>query len=152
MLSWKHTGDLSVLLKSDRKPVTPHDLGKKVAPQAEPQTVILDGNMLDESLASRGLNRAWLKTQLERRGISLDNVYLGQVDGTGELYLDLFDDAVHLPQPKVKEMLHANLEKVQADLANYALETEDEGAKSMYTTNAGKIEAILDKLEPYLLH
>ena len=62
------TGDIIVLLKSDRKPVTPHDLEQKVAPQTEPQTVILDGNMLDEPLANMGLNREWLKMQLEKLG------------------------------------------------------------------------------------
>ena len=70
------TGDINVFLKSDKKPVTARDLSIKVAPQAEPQTVILDGNILNEPLASLGLNREWLDTQLENMGVSLDNVFL----------------------------------------------------------------------------
>ncbi|MGE5549186.1 MAG: DUF421 domain-containing protein [Bacteroidota bacterium] len=147
----ENTGDVSVLLKSDKKPVTPRDLERKVAPQAEPQTVILDGNMLDEPLANLGLNREWLKTKLERMGLSLDNVYLGQVDSAGDLYVDLFDDAIHLPRPKLKEMLYASLEKAQADLAKFSLETQDEGAKAMYAGNADKLGAVLNKLRPHLL-
>lgn len=145
------TGDINILPKSDRKPVTPHDLGQQVAPQTESQTVILDGNILDEPLASMGLNREWLRLQLEKTGVSLTNVFIGQVDAYGDLYLDLFDDAIQLPQPKVKELLYANLEKSQADLATFALETQDPDAKAMYSRNSQKLNELLTKLEPYLL-
>lgn len=145
------TGDINVYLKSDKKPVTAHDLGIKVAPQTEPQTVILDGNILNEPLSSLGLNREWLGIQLENMGVSLDNVFIGQVDSSGDLYLDLFDDAVELPQPKVKELLYANLEKTHADLLSFALETQDENAKAMYSQNADKLQQLMDRLKPYLL-
>jgi len=58
------TGDINVSLKADKKPVTSHDLGEKIASKTEPQTVILDGNMLNEGLTNIGLNEGWLKTQL----------------------------------------------------------------------------------------
>jgi uncharacterized membrane protein YcaP (DUF421 family) len=145
------TGDINVLPKAERKPVTSHDLGQKVAPQTESQTVILDGNILDEPLASMGLNRSWLKLQLDKMGVSLTNVFIGQVDSYGDLYLDLFDDAVTLPQPKVKEMLYANLEKCQADLTAFTLETQNPEAKTMYNRNAEKLKLLLETLEPFLL-
>lgn len=144
-------GDISVLVKADKKPVTAHDLGKKVAPQTEPQTVILDGNVLNESLAALGQNRQWLNLQLENMGVSLDNVFIGQVDSSGDLFVDLFDDAVQVPQSQVKEMLYANMEKCQADLSTYALETQNEEARQMYGENAQKLKEVLEKLEPYLL-
>lgn len=146
------TGDINVLLKSDKKPITPKDLGKIVAPQSEPQTVILDGNILNEPLTNLGLNQLWLKMQLDSIGASLDNVFIGQVDSSGDLHLDLFDDAIQLPQPKVKELLYTNIEKSKAELMSYALETENSEAKSMYFNNADKLKEILEKLEPYLLH
>jgi uncharacterized membrane protein YcaP (DUF421 family) len=71
------TGDLSVMYKPDKSPVTPSDMGQKVAPQTEPQTVILDGNIINESLANMGLNKDWLETQLASTGVSLDNVFIG---------------------------------------------------------------------------
>ncbi|WP_425058103.1 hypothetical protein SCACP_27530 [Sporomusa carbonis] len=145
------TGDINVLLKSDKKPVSSHDLGVKAAPLAEPQTVILDGNILNEPLSSLGFNKEWLGIQLESAGVSLDNVFIGQVDSSGDLYLDLFDDSVELPQPKVKEMLYANLEKSQADLMIFALETQDEAAKKMYTQHAETLKQLKEKLKPYLL-
>ncbi|TGE32901.1 DUF421 domain-containing protein [Desulfosporosinus sp. Sb-LF] len=145
-------GIINPYLKSDKKPVTPHDLGTKVAPQAEPQTIALDGNMLEEPLASLGLNPQWLSTELDKIGVSLENVFLGQVDSSGELYLDLFDDVVQIPQPKVKEMLYAILEKSQADFVTFALQTEDTKAKAMFSKNSRKLEDLLNKLRPYLLH
>lgn len=145
------SGDINVLLKAERKPVTPHDLGQKVAPQTEPQTVILDGNILDEPLAAMGKNREWLRLQLEKTGVSLTNVFIGQVDSYGDLYLDLFDDAIPLPQPKVKELLYANLEKCQADLTAFALETQHPEAKTMYNRNAETLKTLLQRLAPYLL-
>ena len=57
------SGDISVSFKADKKPVTPHDLGKNVSSTAEPQTVILDGNILNEGLVNAGLNHGWLNTQ-----------------------------------------------------------------------------------------
>lgn len=146
------TGEMNVLLKSDKKPVTPHDLGKKVALQSEPQTVILDGTILDEPLSTMGLNQGWLKTQLKAQGVSLHNVFIAQVDSSGDLYIDLFDDGIQIQQPQVKEILYANLEKSQADFLSFALETEDEKAKDMYSKDATKLQEVLEKIEPYLLH
>ena len=145
------TGEINAFLKSDRKPVTAHDLGIKTAPQTEPQTVIMDGNILNEPLASLGLNREWIMMKTEEAGISIDNIFLGQVDSSGDLYLDLFDDSVESPQPKTKELLYANLEKCQADFMRYALETEDEIAKAMYSKNAEKLGRLIKQLMPYLL-
>lgn len=145
------TGEINVYPKSDKKPVTAHDLGIKTAPQAEPQTVILDGNILNEPLSSLGLNKEWLGIQLENAGISLDNVFIGQVDSSGDMYLDLIDDSIELPQPKVKELLYANLEKSQADLTTYALETQNENAKAMYSKNAENLKQLMEQLKPYLL-
>lgn len=145
------TGEINVMVKSDKKPITAHDLQQQVAPKSEPQTVILDGNILDESLANRGLNRAWLKVELAKAGVSLDNVFIGQVDSSGDLYLDLFDDSIEVPQPKVKELLYASLQQCHADLLSFALETEDKAAKEMYVRNAEKLKTLMDKLGPYLL-
>ncbi|MCK9907272.1 DUF421 domain-containing protein, partial [Frankia sp. Cpl3] len=62
-----------------------------VAPAEEPQAVIMDGVIMDEPLATAGFNRRWLKTELEKAGVTLENVLLGQVDRGGELFLDLYD-------------------------------------------------------------
>ena len=146
------TGDINVMLKSDRKPVTSHDLGRKVAPQAEPQTVVLDGNIMDEPLANIGLNRGWLKSQLGGKGVSLDNVFVAQVDTVGDLYIDTFSDTMEIPMSKVKELVYTNLEKVHVDLLCYSQDTLEPEAKAMYMKNAQKIQNLKEKLKPYLIH
>lgn len=144
-------GDINISLKSDKKPVTPYDLGIKVGPKAEPQTVILDGNILNEGLTNAGLSHAWLTTQLEIKGVTLENVFLGQVDSSGDLYIDLFDDMIQIPKTQVKEMLYLSLQKSQADLISFYLDCDDKETKTMYLQNAKKLEEITKKLEPYLL-
>ncbi|TGY44120.1 DUF421 domain-containing protein [Clostridium sartagoforme] len=144
-------GDINVSLKADKKPVTSYDLGKKVPQKSEPQAVILDGNILNEGLTNAGLNIGWLNTQLETQGVPLESVFLGQVDSSGDLYLDLFDDMIQVPKAQVKDMLYASLLKCQSDLMSYSLDTDNEEAKNMYSKNAKKLEELINKLEPYLL-
>lgn len=145
------TGDINVSLKADKKPVTSFDLGKQVAQKAEPQIVILDGNILNEGLTNAGLNHGWLKNQLQIKGVALENIFIGQVDSSGDLYVDLFDDMIQVPKTQIKEMLYASLQKTQADLMSFSLDCDDKEAKNMYSENAKKLDQILKKLEPYLL-
>ena len=134
----EYTGDINVLLKSDKKPITPHDLEWQVAPSPECETVILDGNILDESLSNMGLNREWLNVQLSNSDVSLDNVFIGQVDSTKDLFLDLFDDSIEVPQPKVKKLLYASISKIYADFLSFSLDTNDIKVKKMYSKNVYK--------------
>ncbi|MEW9674554.1 DUF421 domain-containing protein, partial [Ammoniphilus sp. 3BR4] len=136
-------GEVSVMLKSEQTPITPKHLEWKVASQAEPQTIILDGNILDEGLRNQGLNRAWLKVELDKLGISPENVFIGQVDSSGELYVDLFDDAIQIPKPTTKDLLFATLKKCEADLELFALATEDEATKKMYQDLAGQLTRVI---------
>ncbi|ABR50306.1 protein of unknown function DUF421 [Alkaliphilus metalliredigens QYMF] len=145
------SGEVNMILKSDKVPITPFHLEQQVAPQKPPQTVILDGNILDEPLSNLGLNRGWLMEQLEKDGISVDNIFVGQVNGSGELYMDLFDDSIQMKPPQVKQMLYAGLEKSQADLSKFSLDTKEEEAKRVYQKNATDLEEMMKKIRPYLL-
>lgn len=144
------TGNLSVLLKREHQPITPTRLGVEVPNVQEPQTVIMDGKLLDEPLATIGLNREWLHTELEKIGVTLDNVYLAQVDGYGQLYVDLYDDELQVPAPSSLALLWTNLKKIQADLELFALSTSNSSAKGMYQNAAKSLQVQLAKLEPYL--
>lgn len=105
------SGDLSVLLKQEQQPLTPQHLGIRVAPQRESQTVIIDGKIRDEPLATAGLSREWLQTELEKIGVTLENVFVGQVDSYGQLYVDLYDDMLKVPPMNQKPLLLATLKK-----------------------------------------
>ncbi len=144
------SGDLSVLLKKEHQPLTPKDIGIKVASEKETQTVIMDGNILNESLSASGHNQGWLRTELEKLGVTLDNVFIGQVDSYGQLTVDLYDDKIQTPSPQGKPLLLATLKKCQADLELFALETGSVTAQNMYKKNASRMQEILDKVT-YLL-
>ncbi|GIQ64444.1 hypothetical protein PACILC2_30120 [Paenibacillus cisolokensis] len=107
------SGDISVMLTRENQPLTPSHLGIKVGPEQEPQAVIMDGKILDEPLSTIGLNRAWLRSELEKLGVALENVYLGQVDSYGQLYVDLFDDKIKVPAPQQKAALYATLKNAK---------------------------------------
>lgn len=144
------TGDLSVLLKKENQPLTAKDFQLPVAPTKEPQTVIMDGDILDEPLSTIGLNQNWLNTELSKLGVSIENVFLGQVDSSGELTVDLFDDKIKVASPQEKPLLLATIKKCQADLELFALSTQSPTAKQMYRYNAEIMQELLQKVTPIL--
>jgi uncharacterized membrane protein YcaP (DUF421 family) len=139
-------GDLSVLLKKENQPLTAKDLGVKVAPIKETQTVIMDGKILDEPLSTINQSRNWLHTELDKLGVTIENVFLGQVDSYGQLTVDLFDDKLEVPPPQEKPLLLATMKKCQADLELFAFGTEAKEAKDMYGKNSEKLQEAIDKV------
>lgn len=144
------TGDLNVLLKKENQPLTAKDLNLKLAPIKGSETVIMDGEILDEPLSTVGRNRLWLKTELVKQGITVENVFLGQINTYGELTVDLYDDKLKVPSPQERPLLWATLKKCQADLELFALSTDSIEAKEMYQVNSLKIQRTIDKIEPIL--
>lgn len=144
------SGELSVLLKSQNQPLTPHQLGLAVSPAEEPQAVIMDGAIMDEPLATIGLNRNWLRTELEKAGVALENVFLGQVDKSGQLYLDLYDDKIKVAQPTTLKLTYATLKKCQADLELFALSTKNKTMKQIYQLESERLQRVIDDVMPYM--
>lgn len=143
-------GNLNVLLKKEKQPLTAQDIQLTVAPEKQPETVIMDGNILDEPLSTSGYNRRWLQAQLEKLDVTTDNVFLGQIDSYGQLTVDLYDDKIQVPQPQEKPLLLATLKKCQADLELFSLATESKNAKKMYRENAKRLEELVNKTTPFL--
>ncbi|MNP13542.1 hypothetical protein D3C76_1058260 [compost metagenome] len=126
-------------------------MGIKVAPEQEPQTVIMDGNIMDEPLSTIGLNRAWLDTELEKIGVAIENVFLGQVDSYGQLFVDLFDDQIIVPKPQQKATLFATLKKCEADLEMFGLSTKNKEVKQMYEQCSAELQKVIDNVRPVLI-
>lgn len=145
------TGELSVLLKKENRPVTPKDLSLQVANDKTPQTIIMDGTIINDAMAAAGKDRNWLHTELDKLGVTVENVFVGQVDSYGELFVDVFDDKLNVPSPQTRPLLMAMIKKCQADLELFALETDSEEAKAMYNKNAQKLTDVANKLKPYLI-
>ncbi|WP_334072912.1 DUF421 domain-containing protein [Paenibacillus sp. A14] len=87
-------GSINMKLKKEYQPLTASDLGLKLPASSEPQTVIMDGKILDAQLAASGKERPWLFEQLKQQGLSPEQVNLCQVQANGELYIDLFEDQI----------------------------------------------------------
>ncbi|GIP31519.1 DUF421 domain-containing protein [Paenibacillus sp. J2TS4] len=145
------SGEINVLLKRENQPITPRHLGIKVGPEQEPQTVIMDGKRMDEPLATMGLSREWLQTELDKLGVALENVFLGQVDAYGQLFVDLFDDQIQVPAPSQKAALLATLKKCEADMEMFALSTDDKETKQMYEYCSEKMLRVIDEVRPLLI-
>lgn len=143
-------GDLSVLLKKENRPLTSKDMNLKVANDKVPQTFIMDGSIINDALSAAGKDRNWLHTELDKLGVTIENVFMAQVDSYGDLTIDVYDDQMNIPSPQVRPLLMAMIKKCQADLELFALETESDKAKAMYNKNAKKLTAVIDTLKPYL--
>ncbi|MFC4556910.1 DUF421 domain-containing protein [Virgibacillus kekensis] len=144
------TGKLNVMPKKENQPLTAKDIGLKLAPQKEVQTVIMDGKPLLEPLANASLNLNWLETELDKLNVSKENVFLGQVDSDGQLTVDLYDDKIAVPSPSEKPLLLATLKKCQADLELFALSTENQEAKVMYERNSKQLDQAINMVNPHL--
>lgn len=79
-------GRISVLPKSEARPVTNKDL--QLSPEQEklPVTVILDGIVLKGNLKFTGNNEVWLKKELQNQGIkSIKDVFYASCDNNNNL-------------------------------------------------------------------
>ncbi|NLS44178.1 MAG: DUF421 domain-containing protein [Firmicutes bacterium] len=82
------SGRLSVLMKSQARPVTPRDLGITTSYEGLPYPLILDGEVKYKYLDQLNLTMAWLKEELEKKGVTdPSDVLLATLDTSGELYI-----------------------------------------------------------------
>ena len=140
-------GILNVLLKKENRPLTAKDLNIKVQKEIEPVTVIMDGVILNEPLVRIGKKHEWLKNELAKMDVLVDNVFLGQVNSYGELTVDLYNDQVQAPTPQEKPLLYATMKKCQADLELSAFSSnEDDKAKQIYLKSSKIIQEAIDKV------
>lgn len=143
-------GAINVLLKRENQTLSPKDLGIKVAPEQEPQVVIMDGKILDKPLDTLGLTRGWLQGALDKLEVTAEMVFLGQVDSYGELSVDLYADKVQVPKMQDKPQLYALLKKCEADLELFSLSTKNKNAKAMYEDSSEKLQLLLKELKPFI--
>lgn len=81
------TGDISVMKKKSASNVTVSDLYSK--PEKEPRILIIEGDILEESLKELNLSKDWLLKELRKHGAyNVKEVLLAQLQGDGTLYVD----------------------------------------------------------------
>jgi len=81
-------GNLSVIPKSNKRPITPEDLNLSKSYEGLPQLLITDGIINEQVLSSAGLTVNWLIEKLQEYGIyDVSTVFVASIDSSGSLYL-----------------------------------------------------------------
>ena len=82
-------GQLSVLLKSNKQPLTCSDLNVSTQYKGIPSGLIIDGNVILQNLKQNNLSEQWLMDELKKHGIGkIDEVNYASLDASGNLYVD----------------------------------------------------------------
>lgn len=87
-------GQLSIIPKSDSKPLTPKDMSMNKPPEALPLTLIADGTLYYKNLAPLGMNENILKSDLLGMGIvDYKEVFFAFCDADSKLHVFRADEA-----------------------------------------------------------
>ncbi|MDW7651495.1 MAG: DUF421 domain-containing protein [Bacillota bacterium] len=82
------SGELSVVLKGDKRPVTTADLGLPTKYEGLPTPLIFDGHIHFKNLRGLHLDEEWLKSELGRHGVQqVEGVLFASLDTDGNLYV-----------------------------------------------------------------
>jgi len=82
------SGELSVMLKPEKRPVTLEDLGMTANYDGLPTPLIFDGHIHYRNLRGLHLDEQWLLDQVRKKGIqSIEDVLFASLDCSGSLYV-----------------------------------------------------------------
>lgn len=85
-------GQLSVIAKSQKRPVNPADLQLQTDYEGLPLDLIVDGEINRKNLKMTKLDEHWLKQELEKRGIAdTREILFASLDSSGSLYIQLMN-------------------------------------------------------------
>ncbi|ATW23832.1 DUF421 domain-containing protein [Candidatus Formimonas warabiya] len=83
-------GHLSVLPKSQKRPVQPEDLNIPTKYEGLPTTLIIDGKVNHDNLRKMNLDEKWLQNELAKFGVqNLKHVFFASLDTLGNLFFQL---------------------------------------------------------------
>lgn len=82
------SGRLSVILKSQHRPVTPADLGIATPYEGLPTVLVMDGKVMNNNLEEVNLDENWLQKVLSERGLSSGKVLLATLGTDGRLFIN----------------------------------------------------------------
>jgi len=88
-------GALSVLLKTQKRPLTPQDLQIPTKYEGVPSELVVDGVVILQNLKQNNLTEEWLYRELEKQGVkSVQEVAYASLDTDGKLYVDKRQDTL----------------------------------------------------------
>jgi uncharacterized membrane protein YcaP (DUF421 family) len=89
------SGDLSVIPKSQKRPLVPADINVFTTYEGLPVTLVIDGYVFVKNLNKVNLSVEWLQSELQPFGIhSLKDVLFASLDTEGKLFYQLKSKAV----------------------------------------------------------
>lgn len=81
-------GQLSVLIKANKKPITPYDMDLKVKKSSLVNDIIIDGKILDKNLKIAGIDEKWLQSELKKKSINnIEEIFYAGVDENKKLII-----------------------------------------------------------------
>lgn len=87
-------GELSVLLKKAKQPLRYEDITSKISHDSPPVPVIMDGKIIKENLEKAGYNNDMFLAKLMKSGYKRDEVFYAELDQTGEISVDVYDEYI----------------------------------------------------------
>ncbi len=81
------SGRLSVIEKSQHRPVTPADLGISTPYEGLPTVLVMDGTTMGKNLKDIDLDENWLREVLKEQGLSPRGVLLATLGTDGKLFV-----------------------------------------------------------------
>jgi uncharacterized membrane protein YcaP (DUF421 family) len=86
-------GDLSIIPKSQCRPLQPRDLQIETRYEGVPHPLIVDGNVNHENLGKTKLDLLWLQNEMKKLGIEdFKDVLFASLDTEGQLYVQRKED------------------------------------------------------------
>lgn len=142
-------GELNIILKKAKQPLTAGDLFMDLPEAGVPHAVILDGTIYNDALKNAGVSRAWLNAELAKRQVTAEQVFFAQIDENGQLKLDLYNDSLELPEIKQDDHLLILMKKIQAELEWYSLTAKEPALKMAYKEYSSRLNRWIKKAKPY---
>ncbi|MEZ0535767.1 DUF421 domain-containing protein [Caldicellulosiruptoraceae bacterium PP1] len=81
-------GDVSVIPKSQKRPVVPSDMNIPTKYEGLPINIIIDGKINKDALTRENIEIEWIKKELSKRGIDdIKKVFFASIDSEGNLFV-----------------------------------------------------------------
>ncbi|MGI6225779.1 MAG: DUF421 domain-containing protein [Peptococcales bacterium] len=99
------SGQLTVSLKPQKKPISAEDLKLRTDYEGIPLTLVDDGEVNVKGLEDANLDLGWLENELKKRNIeSVQDVFYASLSSNGEIYLVEREDNIKTKPQKEKKL------------------------------------------------
>jgi uncharacterized membrane protein YcaP (DUF421 family) len=94
--TFEPNGSLSVIPRSQKRPVTPKDLKLDTQYEGLALPIIIDGRIQYDNIKYAKLDMIWLNNQLSQAGnLKAENIFLAELSTSGELFISKYEDIVN---------------------------------------------------------